>query len=531
MRSLANKLWHDEAGVIISAELVLILTIVVIGVIVGLVQLQHAVVAELNDIGLAMSHLNQSYAFAGYQGGRKWWGPTSWTAGSSFIDLYDGAAITEVDVGAGYAYGGAYGYGYGYGAGGFGGGAFMGQAVFGTLVFADGTLVPLTWVASGTWSLPGGTILAATSANSNRLVLANGVTIGFLYGIPAIVELADGTLVAVRPGAAGTWVFADGRIITLDRERENTGILADGTTVVLRLANPGMVLLANGTVVAARAGAAGTLVLDGGRIINLQDAILPPGSEQSFSFGGAAAVATRGDAVNGTLIFADGTLVPMSWVASGTWSTPGGTVLAATSANSNRLALGAGKTVGFLFGLPAIVELGDDAIVAVRPGLRGTWVLADGRIITLVPGQENTGRFADGTTVVIRLADPSLVLLANGTTIEAEAGAAGTIVLKGGRILNIEEAILPPGSEQILIETPRASQWQHPIPLPAGPLYPGIDSLPPGVAPGVNLPPATGPAPDCCGDRQPGSAAKFYRKPRLTEEIPQGPAPQYLPQL
>jgi Flp pilus assembly pilin Flp len=44
-------LWDDEDGVILSAELVLIGTILILGMIVGLVGLQTAVVAELSDLG------------------------------------------------------------------------------------------------------------------------------------------------------------------------------------------------------------------------------------------------------------------------------------------------------------------------------------------------------------------------------------------------------------------------------------------------------------------------------------------------
>ena len=47
------KLWNDEAGFIVSAELVLIATILVLGMIVGLVSVRDQVVQELGDIALA----------------------------------------------------------------------------------------------------------------------------------------------------------------------------------------------------------------------------------------------------------------------------------------------------------------------------------------------------------------------------------------------------------------------------------------------------------------------------------------------
>ena len=70
------KLWNDEAGFIVSAELVLIATILVLGMIVGLVSVRDQVVQELGDIALAFGVINQSYSFSGITG------HTSSTAGS-----------------------------------------------------------------------------------------------------------------------------------------------------------------------------------------------------------------------------------------------------------------------------------------------------------------------------------------------------------------------------------------------------------------------------------------------------------------
>lgn len=61
-----SRLWDDEDGVVLSAELVLIGTILVIGLIVGLANLQNAVVGELNDLGSAIGGADQSYQTTGY---------------------------------------------------------------------------------------------------------------------------------------------------------------------------------------------------------------------------------------------------------------------------------------------------------------------------------------------------------------------------------------------------------------------------------------------------------------------------------
>jgi Flp pilus assembly pilin Flp len=118
MKSLVAVLIDNESGLILSAEMVLILTICVLGIVVGLSQVQAAVVAEFQDIGLAFSGLNQSYFTPGFVGCRKIWGPTSWTAGSGFIDFYDGC-IGGGTTGGGFAGGGFGGGGYG---GGYSGG-------------------------------------------------------------------------------------------------------------------------------------------------------------------------------------------------------------------------------------------------------------------------------------------------------------------------------------------------------------------------------------------------------------------------
>lgn len=98
--------WRDECGLVLSAELVIILTVVVIGLITGLTCVQQAVVAELQDVGAAFRGLNQSYAFTGYRGCPKWWGRTSWTSGSAFYDRHDGCMNDNCSIGIGQGFSG-----------------------------------------------------------------------------------------------------------------------------------------------------------------------------------------------------------------------------------------------------------------------------------------------------------------------------------------------------------------------------------------------------------------------------------------
>lgn len=56
-----RTLWNDECGVVIAAELILILTVVSIGLIVGLKVVQVALVSELEDVANAISSIDQSF--------------------------------------------------------------------------------------------------------------------------------------------------------------------------------------------------------------------------------------------------------------------------------------------------------------------------------------------------------------------------------------------------------------------------------------------------------------------------------------
>jgi hypothetical protein len=58
-------LWLDDRGFIVSSELIMLATILVIGLLVGLSSLRDAVVSELSDVGGSMQDLNQSYSLDG----------------------------------------------------------------------------------------------------------------------------------------------------------------------------------------------------------------------------------------------------------------------------------------------------------------------------------------------------------------------------------------------------------------------------------------------------------------------------------
>lgn len=81
--TMLNKLWNDDAGFIVSIELILIATIAVIGLIAGLTAVRDAVVSELSDVAGAIQDLNQCYSFNGIIG------HSGETCGSDYIDALD----------------------------------------------------------------------------------------------------------------------------------------------------------------------------------------------------------------------------------------------------------------------------------------------------------------------------------------------------------------------------------------------------------------------------------------------------------
>ena len=89
---MIQRFWNDDAGFIISTELALIATILVIGLIVGITSIRDQVVQELADIGGMISQLNQSYSFSAITGHH------SSTAGSFGVDLVDSCDISCGDV-------------------------------------------------------------------------------------------------------------------------------------------------------------------------------------------------------------------------------------------------------------------------------------------------------------------------------------------------------------------------------------------------------------------------------------------------
>jgi Flp pilus assembly pilin Flp len=68
MKLVFARFWNEQDGAVVSAEIMLIGTILVLGMIVGLKSVRDSVVTELADVAQGMGNLNQSYSFSGING-------------------------------------------------------------------------------------------------------------------------------------------------------------------------------------------------------------------------------------------------------------------------------------------------------------------------------------------------------------------------------------------------------------------------------------------------------------------------------
>ena len=89
MNGLLAKLCADEAGFIVSVELVLLATIVLIGLLTGMTAIRDAVISEMSDVAGSVQDLNQGYRVYGVRG------HSASTAGMDWLDFRDFCDIAE----------------------------------------------------------------------------------------------------------------------------------------------------------------------------------------------------------------------------------------------------------------------------------------------------------------------------------------------------------------------------------------------------------------------------------------------------
>ncbi|QDU99209.1 hypothetical protein [Lignipirellula cremea] len=87
--SLLKRLWNDEVGAVVSIELILVGSILLLGLIVGLAALRDSINNELADLGGAVDELNQSFIINSIRGHSSAVGGSEYLDGIDFCDQAD----------------------------------------------------------------------------------------------------------------------------------------------------------------------------------------------------------------------------------------------------------------------------------------------------------------------------------------------------------------------------------------------------------------------------------------------------------
>lgn len=67
MKRLLTRLWDDDSAAVVSVELILIITVLLFGLIPGLVALRNSGIAVLTSLGNMAQALIPSFTFSGFQ--------------------------------------------------------------------------------------------------------------------------------------------------------------------------------------------------------------------------------------------------------------------------------------------------------------------------------------------------------------------------------------------------------------------------------------------------------------------------------
>ena len=89
---MLKRLWSEEVGAIVSAEIMLVATILVLGMVVGLASVRDSVVTELADVALAFANVSQSYSYSGVAGHH------AFSSAGAFTDTSDFCDTTSADA-------------------------------------------------------------------------------------------------------------------------------------------------------------------------------------------------------------------------------------------------------------------------------------------------------------------------------------------------------------------------------------------------------------------------------------------------
>ena len=95
---IVRKFWADEAGIIVSTEIILVVLLLVLGLLAGMASLRDAVASELGDLGEAINNLDGSYQFAGNVYSADQGNNTTETPSSGYVDDADANQDQSADL-------------------------------------------------------------------------------------------------------------------------------------------------------------------------------------------------------------------------------------------------------------------------------------------------------------------------------------------------------------------------------------------------------------------------------------------------
>ena len=87
--NLLKNFWSDEAGLVMSAELVMLVTVGVLGATVGLSAASTAINDEMVEFSQAIRSLDQSYHIEGHKSCRAWTASSSYRQQDVAVSLAD----------------------------------------------------------------------------------------------------------------------------------------------------------------------------------------------------------------------------------------------------------------------------------------------------------------------------------------------------------------------------------------------------------------------------------------------------------
>jgi hypothetical protein len=97
---MLKRLWQDQGGAVVTPEIVLIATVLIIGMMVGLKSVRDAVVTEMADLAQGVSNIDQSFSYSGVDGHSGGQAGAFYYDGLDFCDTagdadWDGTLATE----------------------------------------------------------------------------------------------------------------------------------------------------------------------------------------------------------------------------------------------------------------------------------------------------------------------------------------------------------------------------------------------------------------------------------------------------